>query len=140
MRRDGFTLLEVIVAVLLLGMTFAAVFQVISLTLRTLENRDLAHEAMQRAQNKMNEILSSEKFWLPDSVSGDWDDGMRWQADMVAREVDDLKVDRTKLTTRLLDIRLTVFYKVRGSAKEVHLFSSKVVSKPKIGEAGHLGD
>lgn len=135
----GFTLIEVMVAVVLLGLTFGSVFQVIALSFRSMERRDMSHQAMQYAQNKMNELLASEEVYQAGHLSGAWNEQFHWRAELVLREVDDLKVDRTRLTTRLLDIRMTVFYKYRGTEKDVRLFCTKVVPKPKIGQRGYLG-
>jgi len=56
----GFSLLEIVVALAILGMGVAVVMQIFSGGLKNIHRIDMAHQAMNHAENVMNEILSNE--------------------------------------------------------------------------------
>jgi len=135
----GFTLLEVVVAVMLVGVAFGAILQAFSQSLRNIQRIDVYQVAMQLAQNKMNELLIDDQVISDGVLEGAWDDNFRWRAALETHEVDDLAVDKSRLTTRLLYIRLTVHYRFEDRDREIKLFTSKLVPKPQVGEQGYLG-
>jgi general secretion pathway protein I len=135
----GFTLLEVVIAVVLVGIAFGALLQAFSQSLRNIRRIDVYQVAMQMAQNKMNELLIDDEVIADGVLEGAWDDNFRWRASIETHEVDDLAVDKSRLTTRLLYIRLTVLYRFEGRDRQIKLFTSKLVPKPQVGEQGYLG-
>ena len=138
-RTDaGFSLLEVVIAVVLVGVIFGAIIQAFSYSLRNISQVNVYQIALQLAQNKMNELLIDESIIEDGALDGSWDDNYSWRAVMETREVDDLTVDKNRLTTRLLHIRLTVTYTNEGRRREVRLFTIKLVPKPSVGEPGRL--
>lgn len=136
--RGGFTLIEVMIAVLLIGITFGVVFQAFSQSQRNIDKMDRHQTALQMAQNKMNELIVDFDVVLGKTIEDRKDDDYQWKIELVPREVDDLTVQKNQLTVRLLDIRLTLYYKVGGATREMKLFCSKLVPRPKIGEKGYL--
>ncbi|MBI5178770.1 MAG: prepilin-type N-terminal cleavage/methylation domain-containing protein [Nitrospinae bacterium] len=60
--NSGFTLLEILVAVTVLAITFTAVFRLYGGTLRSLENSEKYARATVLAEGKMNELLTAEPF------------------------------------------------------------------------------
>ena len=135
----GFTLLEVVIAVVLVGIAFGAILQAFSQSLRNIRRIDVYQVAMQMAQNKMNELLIDDQVVDDGVLEGAWDDNFRWRAALETHEVDDLAVDKSRLTTRLLYIRLTVYYRFESRDRQIKLFTSKLVPKPQVGERGYLG-
>jgi general secretion pathway protein I len=134
----GFSLLEVVIAVVLVGVVFGAIIQAFSYSLRNINQVNVYHTALQLAQNKMNELLIDETVIGDGLLEGSWDANYSWRAQMETREVDDLTIDKNRLSTRLLHIRLTVVYASDGRRREVRLFTIKLVPKPDIGEPGRL--
>jgi len=135
----GFTLVEVIVAVAVVGLTFGVIFQALSQGMQTIRRTNAYTVALQLTQNKMNELMIDEDIREDGVLEGRWNDDYWWRVEMETREVDDLMIDKTKLSTRLLYLRLSVFYNFAGRERVVKLFSIKLVPKPQIGERGFLG-
>ena len=77
-NRRGFTLLEVLIAAVVMGTTFVAVMGLLSQSLRNIERMKPQEVALLHARNKMSEMLLQESL-LPDTTAGQWEDGYRWQ-------------------------------------------------------------
>lgn len=75
----GFTLLEVLIAAVVMGTVFVAVMGLLSRSLKNIERMKPHEIALVHAQEKMNEMLMP-KALLPATTSGAWDDGYRWEA------------------------------------------------------------
>ena len=76
----GFTLLEVLVAVSILGLGVAVTMQTFSGGLKNVRRIDLAHRAMGHAENIMNRLLSDEDLVGPLQLDGDLDDEFDYTA------------------------------------------------------------
>ena len=68
----GFTLLEVLVAVSILGLGVAVTMQTFSGGLKNVRRIDLAHQAMGHAENIMNRLLSDEDLVAPSNWTETW--------------------------------------------------------------------
>ncbi len=79
-RSTGFTLLEVLVAVSILGLGVAVTMQIFSGGLKNVRRIDLAHRAMGHAENVMNRILSDEDLVGPIQLEGNLDDEFDYTA------------------------------------------------------------
>jgi prepilin-type N-terminal cleavage/methylation domain-containing protein len=99
-RRGGFTLLEVLVAVAIVGLVTAGGFQLLTLSLRTLSDVKTEQELVNEAQKVYLDFLSKED--MPDRGE---EDGVKWEVDTDSVPV----VDGLELTFR----RLTVEYRDR---------------------------
>jgi prepilin-type N-terminal cleavage/methylation domain-containing protein len=98
--RGGFTLLEVLVAVAIVGLVTAGGFQLITLSLRTLSDVKTEQELVNEAQKVYLDFLSKEG--IPDRGE---EDGVKWEVDTDSVPV----VDGLELKFR----RLTVEYRDR---------------------------
>ena len=78
--HSGFTLLEVLVAVSILGLGVAVTMQIFSGGLKNVRRIDLAHRAMGHAENVMNRILSDEDLVGPIQLEGNLDDEFDYAA------------------------------------------------------------
>ena len=76
----GFTLLEVLVAVSILGLGVAVTMQTFSGGLKNVRRIDLAHGAMGHAENIMNRLLSDEDLVGPIQLDGNLDDEFDYTA------------------------------------------------------------
>jgi len=135
----GFSLIEVIVAVVLVGITFGALMQAFSQSFRTIQQVDAYQTAVQLAQNKMNELLIDDAIFEDGILEGAWDENFRWRVAMEVQEIDDLAVQKDSLSTRLLYLRMTVFFRFGDKERSLKMFTIKHVRKPAVGEEGHLG-
>ncbi|MFH1701884.1 MAG: prepilin-type N-terminal cleavage/methylation domain-containing protein [Nitrospirota bacterium] len=123
-RRDGFTLLEVLVALSILGIALTIILQLFSANLRALSASEDYVSAVTKAEAKMREVLDdkdlSEKSW-----SEITDDGYR-----VDVSINETLTERTdNLQVRLLEVALTVYWTRNTKNKSLTLRTMKVVNK-----------
>lgn len=123
-RRNGFTLLEVLVALSILGIAITIILQLFSANLRALSASEDYVSAVTKAEAKMREVLDdkdlSEKSW-----SEITDDGYR-----VDVSINDTLKDRTdNLQVRALEVALTVYWTKNTKNKSITLRTLKVVDK-----------
>jgi type II secretion system protein I len=74
----GFTLLEVLLATMIIGSVFVAVVGLLSQSLRNIERLKSQERILWHAQQKMNEALVRETL-SSEIESGAWSDGYRWE-------------------------------------------------------------
>ncbi len=122
--RDGFTLLEILVALALLGIALLVIVQLFSADLRGISGSEDYVVAVAKAESRMRELLDDDKL-----AEADWseptDDGYR--IDISVKEA--LK-DRTEnLQVRLFDIRLSVSWRKGERDRFVTLSTQKVMNK-----------
>jgi general secretion pathway protein I len=124
-RKSGFTLLEVLVALAVLGITLVVIFQLFSADLKGLATSDDYANAVIKAESKMREILDddtlSEKTW-----SEMTEDGYRIDAvvtNAVAERTENLQV-------KLLEINLAVHWRSGLRERTITLKTMKLVNKP----------
>jgi len=79
--QRGFTLMEVLIASVLIGTVFVAATSLMSQSLRNIDRMRPHEDAMRHAREKMNETLLREQLVVEHS-SGKWSDGYRWQLDI----------------------------------------------------------
>ena len=84
--EKGFTLLEVLIAAMVLGAAFVAVMGLLSQSLRTVERMDPHQRALLHAREKMSEILLREEL-AAERTAGAWADGYRWEAEITPYEL-----------------------------------------------------
>ena len=123
-RRDGFTLLEVLVAISILGIALTIILQLFSANLRALSASEDYVSAVAKAEAKMREVLDnkdlSEKSW-----SEITDDGYRMDV-----SINETLKDRTdNLQVRVLEVALTVYWTRNTKNKSLTLRTMKVVNK-----------
>jgi general secretion pathway protein I len=71
--KKGFTLLEIVVAVAILGVGVSLAMQIFSGGLKNIHRISMAQTAMNHAENVMNEILSDQAIIGPVELSGELD-------------------------------------------------------------------
>lgn len=123
-RRNGFTLLEVLVAMAILGIAITVVLQLFSADLRAISVSGDYVSAVTKAEAKMREILSddglSEESWGETT-----EDGYRIDVSIS----DALKERTDSLQVRILEIDLTVHWMRGTKEKSLTLKTMKVVNK-----------
>ncbi len=123
-REDGFTLLEVLVALALLSIALVAVFELFSANLKGITASDDYVSAVLKAESKMREILDDDKL-TEKSWGETTDDGYRMDA-----TVADTATDRTEnLQVKLLEITLTVHWTRGMKERSLTLKTMKLMEK-----------
>ena len=122
--RSGFTLLEVIVAVSIMGIAIAVILQLFSANLRNISDSSDYVKAATRAEVKMRETLDNDVL-LEKSYSEITNDGYRM--DVAITET--LKERTENLQVRLFEIALTVRWTKGTKEKSMTLRSMKVIRK-----------
>ena len=106
-RNAGFTLLEVLVASVLMGTAFVAVMSVVSHSLRNIDRMRPHQAAMLHARETMTELLLRDAL-APEKSTGQWTDGYRWQTEIVPYETDAAKQQAASIV--LFRIRVWVLW------------------------------
>ena len=77
--KRGFTLLEVLVAVMVMGTAFAAIAGVLGTSMRNVGRAEDYQRVTLLARSQMNELMTLP--WKDGTIwSGQWADGYRWRA------------------------------------------------------------
>ena len=124
MSHNGFTLLEVIVAIAILGIAISVVLQLFSANLRAISVSGDYVTAATRAEAKMREILSDDKL-SEKSFSEATQEGYRIDVSII-----DVMKERTEnLQVKLLEVDLTIHWIQGTKQKSMSLRTFKVVEK-----------
>ncbi len=122
--RDGFTLLEILVALALLSIALLVIVQLFSADLRGISVSEDYVVAVAKAESRISELLDddnlSEKNW-----SEVTDDGYRIDASV--KEA--LKERSDNLQVKLLDIAITVYWTQGARQRAVSLRTLKIINK-----------
>ena len=135
-QEGGFTLLEVLVATVILGTAVAALFGLLSGALRNADRLQAPEQALLLGQAKLNELLavgaepSGAEVSLNQKVEGRWDDRFRWEA-MVSPSFP----EGAPGATILVRIALDVFWK-SGAGEERKLSLETYQLRPESGRVG----
>jgi prepilin-type N-terminal cleavage/methylation domain-containing protein len=123
-RSAGFTLLEVIVAIAILGIAISVVLQLFSANLRAISVSGDYVTAATRAEAKMREILSDDRL-SEKSFSEATQEGYR-----IDVSITDVIKERTEnLQVKLLEVDLTIHWIQGTKQKSMSLRTFKVVEK-----------
>jgi|WetSurMetagenome_2_1015567.scaffolds.fasta_scaffold497109_2 general secretion pathway protein I len=125
-RKDGFTLLEVLVAFVLLAATVTVILQLFSSGIKALSASEDYATAVVRAESKMRELLDndqlSEKAWSETSPEG-------YRFDITIAQTYET---RTKdLPLKVLEIDVTMSWNKSGKNRSLTLNTMKTV-KPQV--------
>ena len=124
MSHNGFTLLEVIVAIAILGIAISVVLQLFSANLRAISVSGDYVTAATRAEAKMREILSDDRL-SEKSFSEATQEGYR-----IDVSITDVIKERTEnLQVKLLEVDLTIHWIQGTKQKSMSLKTFKVVEK-----------
>jgi general secretion pathway protein I len=112
-RTSGFTLLEVVVALAVVGIGVTLGMQLFSGALKNIRKMELATHAMNHAENVMNEILSDENIKAARSMHDDLDENFRWEAVIEEFQIPEQSEWRSTqpFPMKLLNVRVDVIYK-----------------------------
>ncbi len=122
--REGFTLLEVLVAMVILSIALAAIFELFSANLRGIATSDDYSDAVMIAESKIREILDDdnpeERAWT-ETVNN------KYRIDAVVNSAENERTEN--LQVKLLEISLTVFWTKDSKERRLDLKTLKMVNK-----------
>lgn len=121
---EGFTLLEILVALALMGIALLVIVRLFSADLRGIAVSDDYVVAVATAESRMMELLGDDKL-NENNWSEYTDDGYR-----IDTSIKESLTGRTEnLQVRLFDIGLTVYWRKGGRDRSVTLRTLKVMKK-----------
>ena len=126
-REDGFTLLEVLVATVILGTAVAALFSLLSGSLSNARRLQAPEQTLLLARSQLNELLAASEqgraaapaLPLDERVRGRWNDQFRWEAQATR-----VPTPRPPMPgeTVLVRIKFDAFWKSENGDGEKQLF------------------
>jgi len=123
-KQSGFTLLEVLVAMALIGIAFSAAFVAIS-GAGQLTQKSIVHEsALILARAKLDEVLSSKDYLLTDEGGEDHYAGQNFGYQIKVRPVNISPIDgieKYAMPFILEDVGIEVFWGPKGSQQSYRL-------------------
>jgi prepilin-type N-terminal cleavage/methylation domain-containing protein len=121
---EGFTLLEILVALALLGIALLVIVQLFSADLRGISVSEDYVVAVAKAESRIRELLDDDKL-----SEKDWsefaDDGYRIDASVK----ESLKERSENLQVKLLDIAVTVYWTKGMRERSMSLRTMKMINK-----------
>jgi len=139
--KKGFTLLEVVVAVAILGVGVSMTMQIFSGGLKNIHKISMAQTAMSHAENVMNEVLSDQAIIGPVELSGELDEDFSFLVQVVPwiPPDDGLPLPGPpERRTEILGVVVDIFFKGDARGKTYRAVCLKTVS-PMIGPMGSGG-
>ena len=123
-REAGVSLLEVLIAISLLGISFATIFSGLSAALRTTDRLDRFDRANDFAARKLSELILDPSLAAGEVRSGDSPSGIGWQATTVL--VDRRPLANSGKPTQLVRITLEVSWGTRSGRQSFSLETLKL--------------
>lgn len=122
--ESGFTLIEIIVALALIGLTISVVIQLFSASLKTVTRSESYVYASIKAESAMRSLLAEDK------LKEGGDSKVDREGYRVESTITEVEEDRTKdLNYKLLQIDLTCSWTEGEKNYSIHLSSLKAVNK-----------
>jgi prepilin-type N-terminal cleavage/methylation domain-containing protein len=122
--ESGFTLLEVLVALAIVGIAGIVMFQLFSTNLKALAVSEDYVAAVVRAEARMREVLSKDEL-AEDAWSETTNDGYR--IDVAVSEVVEERTD--ELPVRLLEVVLTIHWEKHARQRSLTVRTMKLVRR-----------
>lgn len=133
----GFTLIEVLVAVMILAISLVVIMQLFSGGLKSNKiSSDYLHGIF-HAMEKMEELLLAGEL-LPGTYSGEFGDGYRWQAEIEIMEETDGSGEAdpvaVKMPVATMRIQLNVSWKSGLREKQYRLSTTSLIDKKELAQ------
>lgn len=130
LNRSGFTLIETLVAMMLLSISFVIIMQLFSGGLKSSRVTTDYIYGIFHAREKMEELLLSDDL-VAGIASGEFDDGYQWSATVsIVEPVDEKIAARMPVVTA--DISVDVRWTMGDQEKSFGLNTTAIVKKPKL--------
>lgn len=134
----GFTLLEVLVAMAILGIGAALTMSLISGSMGNIRKVQMRTKIIQHAETVMELSLLDDKIKGPTTLTGDFEDGTRW-----AMVVENFEIPSTRpLTTQQVPMPVKMLsysvavYGPNSRSPDFQLHTLKTIGNPSYGASG----
>lgn len=126
-QQAGFTLLEVLVAFVILALVMGVLTRILSLSMRSLEAAGHHQQALQLAESQLAEVAARLTARRSDRLQGKFQDPYSWVAEIEPYEfTNQSSLPSSRISPRL--IRVTVSWG-DGSAQQVTLTTIRLVQE-----------
>ena len=128
--QKGFTLIETLVAVMVLSISLVVVMQLFSGGLKSNKISNDYLYGIFHAREKMEELLLIDEL-LPGSFNGDFGDGYQWEAviDFVSELNEEEDEMSAKMPVSMMNIQLDVIWKTGSREKRYHLSTTALTDR-----------
>lgn len=120
----GFTLIEILVAIMILAISLTIILQLFSSSLKAGMLSDEYARAVFHANAKMDELLIQDEFQC-EVINGDFGDGYLWQYEIVCQKEEDGEA-MFNLPVQLITIKVDVSWHAIGHEKHFEISTLKV--------------
>jgi prepilin-type N-terminal cleavage/methylation domain-containing protein len=128
-NAKGFTLLEVLVALVVLGLSLITIFELFQGGLQALFASGQYTKALMRAREKLEE-LALEGNLVVGQHQGTFEDGLRWETQVSPYPMPQIKQgegDTESSRLKVFELSALVFYTRMGSERSVELSTLRLV-------------
>lgn len=126
-RQRGFTLLEVLVAFVIMALLMGGVTRILSMSVRAMETADRYQQALQLAESQLAEVAARLSARRSVHLQGRLEEPFRWEADVEHYEFSNQEPGlASRVTPRL--IRVTVYWGNKA-AEQVSLTTIRLVQE-----------
>jgi general secretion pathway protein I len=129
-NQSGFTLIETLVAMMLLAISFVIIMQLFSGGLKSSRMATDYTYGIFHAKEKMEEILLADNL-IPGVMSGAFDDGYEWSASVVIPPPEDDEA-AARMPVVTAEVSVDVFWRAGDREKRFKLNTTAIVPKTKL--------
>ena len=126
--NDGFTLIEILVAISILAISLAVILQLFSGGLKSSRLSDEYTRGIFHAREKMGEVLLSKEVSAGET-EGEFSDSFRWKCQIEL--IEGVEEDEEKLPFNMFNIRVDIVWDVGDKEKRFQVSTIKIVEKKK---------
>jgi len=130
--NNGFTLIEILVAISILSISLVVIFQLFSGGLKSSRLSDQYTKGIFHAKEKMEEILLSTEF-TEEGAEGEFGDSFRWKSEIV--RIEQAGDEEAKLPFNTFNIKVDVMWYEGDKEKHFAVSTMKMVEKKKDDES-----
>ena len=130
--NDGFTLIEILVAISILAISLVVILQLFSGGLKSSRLSDEYTRGIFHAREKMGEVLLS-KDLSEGETEGEFADSFRWKC--LVERIERAEEDEEKLPFNMFNIKVDIIWDVGDKEKRFQVSTIKIVEKKKDDES-----
>ena len=126
--KNGFTLIEILVAISILAISLVVILQLFSGGLKSSRLSDEYTRGIFHAREKMGEILLAKEVSAGET-EGEFSDSFRWKCQIEL--IENVEEDEEKLPFNMFNIKVDIIWDAGGKEKRFQVSTIKIVEKKK---------
>jgi general secretion pathway protein I len=128
---QGFTLIEILVAIVILGISLVTIMQLFSGGLKSCKVSDEYTRAVFHARQKMEEVLIADSI-IEGIDEGDFDDDFKWHMEIsCSKLLEDEDGNQDRIPVKLYEIKVRIQCKT-GAGKSVEIQTLKMITHKQL--------